>query len=699
MDSGELSLFWDFLIQSLLALSCLLTLCWFDRGHVDELETSSTHDTEQPDQEPLLSSNSPEVALCFCAYPSLQDCQKTPHSGRRLSHRLKRARLSDYRLYDRYLEAGYCECRKETFVNQEGHPGKRSSSGGVFGHEPDLEAIQDAAEDPYNVFGSLVSLSAPAWLSNSIENYPWEVDDVLKLVSRKFLSCPDVRVLLRETDERLRPIWNSNPRTMLPELMVIDCFSRRVVAAQPGCNYVALSYVWGSKRSRNVGIFQRDLRGRRLPQTVQDAMNVVRVLGMQFLWVDQYCINSTEPVTKHYMISNMDAIYEAAYLTIIAASGSDDEHGLPSVSKSSKAGGGGHVPPWDGIVCTIRRSRCDQIKQSAWSTRGWTYQEGLLSRRRLIFIDGQVILHYRGNYPVKANSGIFLRINEYSKRSLTYPSDLLNAFLGVLRAYERLRSPAMHIWGVPFLLDSDGNIRQPGYGLLWRAGLGYSLSHIRGLPSWTWAGWNGWAAHDAAERVPYDEWDDGYLQRLSPPGPYRQLLEISNMRLETWPWAPSDISLEVLAGEHLVDISDHFRQSRRLPFGLSAGPAPILYLTAWSVTVTGYILPRFSVYLEGGDMGTALVTFDPTVESLCKPESQVGRCWNSEWTAVVICWKGSNERVRGLQTQSLLLERVGEDTFLRVGILETDWQKSDMDEDGHMVALGRTFTRARLRIV
>ncbi|KAG6357585.1 hypothetical protein INS49_013462 [Diaporthe citri] len=478
--------------------------------------------------------------------------------------------------------------------------------------------------------------------------------------------------------------------------MVIDCFSRRVVAAQPGCDYVALSYVWGPNKSRDLKSFQLDLDGRRLPQTVQDAMNVVRVLGMRSLWVDRYCINSTERVTQHYMISNMDAIYEAAYLTIIAASGSDDEHGLPSVS--FKALKRRHVPPWTGLVCTRISPHSEQMEQSAWSTRGWTYQEGLLSRRRLIFTEDCAILHYRGDDQVNASSGIFFHINEYSKRSLTYPSDSLNAFLGVLRAYERLRPPAMHIWGIPFLLDSDGNIRQPGYGLLWRAGVGYSLRRIRGLPSWTWAGWNGWSSHDAAARPHPDDSDDGFILGSFQSGPFQWLLEEAQMR-PTQSWGPSDISLEILAGEHLTNISDHFRAGHRLPFGMSEYPEPILYLTAWSATVTGYVLPEFSVYLEGGDMDTADATFDQTVESFCKPESQVNGCWSCEWTAAVICWNFSNEHVGSLQTQSLLLERVGEDTFRRVWILETDWQKSDMDRDGHMAAFGRTFARALLRIV
>lgn len=693
MDSGESSLFWDLLLGFLSPLFYVPILSWRC--------------------EPIPSSNTCEAAsYFFCevailATSARDELKKTPYFGRKLSDCQESATLFHLCLKDGYLRASYCECRKGTSIDQEVNieevPITDPSLNGYFRYEPDHNAV--VAFTPRRLFNSSISMpaskrsfmktvSAPPRGSKSFRDYILE--DVLHLLWHVDLS-PNMREALRETEEELRPIWNLSHRAMLPDLMVIDCISRRVVHAQPGRDYVALSYVWGSNRSRDVEDFQLDLHGRRLPQTVQDAMNVVCELGMQFLWVDRYCINSAEPVTKHYMISNMDAIYEAAYLTIIAASGCDDEHGLPSVSKSSKELGRGYIPPWIGSACTKIEPHYDQIKQSPWSTRGWTYQEGLLSRRRLIFTDDCAILHYRTHDQFKRSNGIFFHINEYSKRTLTYPSDLLNAFLGVLRAYERLRPPSMHLWGVPFLLGSDGNIRQPGYGLLWRAYRGHSLCRIHGLPSWTWAGWNGWSSRDAAEECADDGW---YTDRTGSfrSGPYSWLLSQVKFRVETQPLGPSDISLDILTGEHLTDISDHFRAAHRLPFGIGGEPAPILYLTAWSTTVTGYVRPDFSVYLEGGEMGIARATFDSTVESLCKPESQVNGCWSCEWTAAVICWNRSNENARSPQTQCLLLERVGEDTFHRVGILETDWQKSDLDEQGRMAALGRNFARTRLCI-
>lgn len=573
-----------------------------------------------------------------------------------------------------------------------------TASCGDFGNEPNLHAI--AGEAPPELFNSSIfmkkikkTVASRARHPNS-KHYSWDGDHVLPPASRIDLGRSDMRELFREADEELRPGWSFAPRPMLPGLMVIDCLSRRVVTAPPGCDYVALSYVWGSITSRRGNEnFQLDLHEQSLPQTVQDAMNVVRVLGMKFLWVDRYCINGTEPAMKHHMINNMDSVYAEAYMTIVAASGSDDEHGLPSVSGSCKALEGGHTPPWDGVVCTVvSPAHHEQIMQSAWSTRGWTYQEGLLSRRRLIFTDDCAILHYRGNDRVNSSMGIFSHINEYSRRSLTYPSDSLNALLGVFRAYQRLRPPAMHVWGVPFLLSSNGTVVMPGYGLLWRCHRrGRSLQRIQGLPSWTWAGWSGWSDRNA------DHWDiNPHLYRFAP---YHWLVSNSFQREGPQSWWSSDISLEILVGEQIRDISNHFRPDHRVPTGMSGEPAPILYLTAWTTTITAATLPEFSVLLKDRDMYTATATFDPTVESLCNAEPHVNGSWSLEWTAAVICWGLPGDNFNRLEAQSLLLERLGEDTFRRIGVLEADWLKSDLDEEGRIAAYGRKFTRKRLRIV
>lgn len=707
MNSGDPSPCWTYPspIEFLFLCFCCLVVCWLGRGprgRGDDYEKPIIHDLNQAD-DTLLSPSTFSAVSRFLSdrattATSSRDDREFLNTQRRLGHSSRRIQLARFGRFDRQRSADYRERLGDQF-DTEGKHCTWSSLNDDFGDDPDFEAI--AAESPEELFNigrtSLKCEEARSdeelWRMMS-QSWSRKNKDFLWRDRQPDLSSGSTPGPQWEINKVMRPIC---PRPTLPELMVIDCFLRRVVPAPLQCEYVALSYVWGSDTSRAEDrTFDLDLYDRRLPQTVEDAMNVVRVLGKRFLWVDRYCIDDSDSWTKNYMISNMDQIYETASLTIIAASGSDGEHGLPNVSGLYKTRDEGNIPPWDGLVHTkLFHAPLEQIERSAWSTRGWTYQEGLLSPRRLVFTDDWAVLDYRGEDKVRASTGIFARINEYSRRRLTYPSDLLNAFLGVFRAYETLQPPAMHTWGVPFLLDSDGDIRQPGYGLLWRTHEEYPMRRIPGLPSWTWAGWSSWSAPHAT--------DLDFISSLQQPrpAPYEWLVLEAQLWRKTRSWQPSDISLEVrgVAGSQLSDLSEHFRAKQRLPFSMTVEPMPILYLTAWSTTVTAFVLPNFSVLLEGEDMDVALAEFDPTVQSLCKAEPQVHGCWICEWTAAVICWGNSNESCRGLRTQSLLLERVGEHTFRRVGVLETDWHKSDMDKHGRMAALGRTFTRARLCIV
>jgi hypothetical protein len=48
----------------------------------------------------------------------------------------------------------------------------------------------------------------------------------------------------------------------------------------------------------------------KVPQTIEDAILVVKALGERFLWVDAYCIDQTNSQERQVMIDNMDLIYE-----------------------------------------------------------------------------------------------------------------------------------------------------------------------------------------------------------------------------------------------------------------------------------------------------------------------------------------------------------------------------------------------------
>lgn len=217
------------------------------------------------------------------------------------------------------------------------------------------------------------------------------------------------------------------------------------------------------------------------------------------------------------MIHQMDQVYAKASLTIIDASGSDTKSGLPGVSSFTRR-------PQKFVHLrntTILELPCGEheLDSSKWATRGWTYQEGYFSARRLIFTPSQVLFlcneSYREEFvgrllqednpeytydmerfshliPGLSSNELMAQLQEYSKRELTHHRDSLNAFLGVLNfhTYESRRrtSPILHI--------SHGLVAQKK----WMTGdLRVYLDWYHEapaerrpeFPSWSWTGWSG----------------------------------------------------------------------------------------------------------------------------------------------------------------------------------------------------------------
>ncbi|KAF2445179.1 HET-domain-containing protein, partial [Karstenula rhodostoma CBS 690.94] len=179
----------------------------------------------------------------------------------------------------------------------------------------------------------------------------------------------------------------ASKRTM-ETITVIDCRTSMLCEIQSRHPYIALSYLWGSD-----SLYEPSVQGRlprQLPKTIADSMTVALALNIPYLWIDRYCINQEDSREKARIIRHMDQIYRDAYLTIIASAGESPTHGLPGVEntprqslESNRIVVGPYVfcPPGD-VSSNIRRSM--------WNTRGWTYQEGLLSRRRLVFTESGV---------------------------------------------------------------------------------------------------------------------------------------------------------------------------------------------------------------------------------------------------------------------------------------------------------------------
>jgi hypothetical protein len=330
----------------------------------------------------------------------------------------------------------------------------------------------------------------------------------------------------------------------IPLFWLIDCATRCIVNAPDQVEYVALSYCWGLPSGKPLD------NPSELPAVaslvIEDALKVTRALGIPYLWVDRYCISQSDRSIQPTQLQNMHKVYRSAYVTIVDGSGDDPDYGLPGVSTRIRK-------PQAFVNTHGHRLECvpdieQEIQSSRWSTRGWTYQENLLSKRRLVFTRSQTYfqcwnMHCSEATPIcleeahtnsmerfkesihtlrvfprkgigKTSNEIEARIQEYLGRDLTWDSDALKAFLGIYQAFRELDYPVYNFWGLPISKDrttkridhdpsATGDLGELYNSFL--SSLGWSMSscddastHLLTrrdmFPSWTWAAWKGLAA-------------------------------------------------------------------------------------------------------------------------------------------------------------------------------------------------------------
>ena len=223
------------------------------------------------------------------------------------------------------------------------------------------------------------------------------------------------------------------------------------------------------------------------PRVINDAMEVVRRIGHRFLWVDRYCILQSDHSSKLIQIQNMGKIYSASILTIIASAGNNVDYGLPGVGLGPRVEFIWTTIPYGKTTIPVVHFEppSNDILNSKWNSRGWTYQEALLSKRTLVFTDRQVYfqckwmhsighiadkavaMNHEWRYPSpdsevfpfpKAEEAvgvlewertIWERIRDYSKRELSYEEDALHAVQGILESYHHHKYRVWFLHGLP----------------------------------------------------------------------------------------------------------------------------------------------------------------------------------------------------------------------------------------------------------
>ncbi|KAF7957338.1 hypothetical protein EAE96_002924 [Botrytis aclada] len=302
-------------------------------------------------------------------------------------------------------------------------------------------------------------------------------------------------------------------------------------------NYIALSHCWGnpiptSSTTATLPQYQNELPFDLLPANFRDAITITRELGVQYLWIDSLCIVQDSKHDWEQESQKMGTVYRDALVTIYAMSSNASTGGIipnPAYQPVEKPSTTLAFTDDNGMEVTVRVEPADRdiydedlhrlAESSPLSSRGWTFQEAVLSSRHIYYGKKQIywgctqgfhdlkgmLPGYR--FPQEAHINRLLPflhssvqdnkmitdeerlillhsyrdiVWQYCQRDLTYDSDKLPAISGL----SRLLQPAIGgnylagLWSC-YLLDE----------LCWIPEMKSGCVHIKPYraPSWSWA--------------------------------------------------------------------------------------------------------------------------------------------------------------------------------------------------------------------
>ena len=317
--------------------------------------------------------------------------------------------------------------------------------------------------------------------------------------------------------------------------------------------YVALSHCWGGTSplkttTANLQDHYKKISHCSMPKTFADAISVTKSLGIQYLWIDALCVIQDSPKDRSSEAASMGRIYANAYFTISADAAVDSSSGFirpPSRKnprfasfkyfhndyKGQKGPVTIHVREKGNLFSNLpfhgwdptNLSKDQPLKKmglnkfgtipdclappkdsphSKLSTRGWAFQERVLSPRTLFFGPSELGWECRGavacecstkkegacrNAAMKKdwNNGESWPklVTEYTKLDLTFPYDRLTAISGLAGELASQKGPYIAgLWQTTFAND-----------LLWQAKTSGDLTRFKTYhaPTWSWASVSG----------------------------------------------------------------------------------------------------------------------------------------------------------------------------------------------------------------
>ncbi|TVY39521.1 hypothetical protein LSUB1_G003953 [Lachnellula subtilissima] len=317
-------------------------------------------------------------------------------------------------------------------------------------------------EEGYYSFESDLSLVKQAAPGKSIFQTSDVVPDTnhsLPLAKKWLDACRRLHPACHNTNPSFIPTRLIDIRGLHPRLHLYQEFEKN-----QSVEYATLSHCWGNPfvmkenctlTKSTLPLFTSKISLEEFPKTFLDAIQVCKSLDISYIWIDSLCILQDDKEDWNRESVTMNNVYSNGMINIAASSASDgsvgcffERNGIRVCQLLIQIDDNTSV----GYDCFPLEHPLESIKHCPLETRGWTFQERLLSPRTLHFTRTEVFWECFTKFvgessPTSPDHRIgfskqrYLEnwatiVQQYSKRNLTFKKDRLIALAGIAAAIQ-----------------------------------------------------------------------------------------------------------------------------------------------------------------------------------------------------------------------------------------------------------------------
>lgn len=397
--------------------------------------------------------------------------------------------------------------------------------------------IGEALPIPGDTSSSISFLQAKKWISDCLANHP---------------ECQNFK--MSQLPKRTVELLGSGP---VPRIRLHE-------SQNDMTDYLCLSHCWGHHQpitttTHSLEEYKKEIPWRRLPKTFQDAILFTMRLGFRHLWIDSLCILQDSRKDWLEESAKMCEIYQGAFLTLFATNAQDGSEGLFSLAKKkvnplvmngtdpiSGKQYSIHARPLESHFYSPDNQE-ERQKHHPLLSRGWVYQERLMSRRIIHFGSNEISWECSESIKCECSGSVYgvqstnapklwhridsqaemseieghwqKMVTKYTQLALTYSSDRLSALAGLAMEMQPRRSGRYlaGLWEDTILSD-----------LCWYSASPTSNRSKCNVPSWSWASVDSKVTYPSftGERVELTKflnisWESEHLNTTGDPLPSR----------------------------------------------------------------------------------------------------------------------------------------------------------------------------------